>query len=323
MDPTAVLLLQMGGPDSLDEVEDYIRILFSDRDLVQLPAPLSWFQNRLARRVARRRAPIVREQYALIGGGSPIGRITRAQAAALEKELRSDGAFRCFAAMAYTRPSIGGAVEQALAAGCRRFVALSLFPQYCQASTGAAFRDLRENFRRLGVGPEQVAWIDRWGSDAGFLDALAARTAAALEEAARAHPAAPQLLVSAHGAPEALIRRGDPYEKEVRATMEGLRSRLDPATPVTLSFQSRATPVRWIKPPTDATLRRLGAEGVKNVVVLPVSFVSDHVETLFEIDLLLGDVARSAGIEHYMRVPSFNDGPELVSVLARLVRARS
>jgi len=313
----------MGGPDNLDEVEEYIRILFSDPDLVQLPAPLAWFRKRLARRVARRRAPMVREQYALIGGGSPIGRITRAQATALEQELRASAPFHCFAAMAYTRPSIGEAVERALAAGCRRFVALSLFPQYCRASTGAAFRDLRENLGRLGVAPERVVWIDRWGTDAGFLDALAARTAAALQEAARAHSASPQLLVSAHGAPEALIRAGDPYEKEVRATVDGLRARLDPATPMTLSFQSRATPVRWIQPPTDATLRRLGSEGVKNVVVLPVSFVSDHIETLFEIDLLLGDVARSAGIEHYSRVPSFNDGPELVSILARLVRDRS
>ncbi len=313
----------MGGPESLDEVEDYIRILFSDPDLVQLPVPLSWFRKPLARRVARKRAPVVREQYGRIGGGSPIGGITRAQAAALEKELRSAGAFHCFAAMAYTRPSIGEAVEAGLAAGCRRFVALSLFPQFCRASTGAAFRDLRENLAGHAVPPENVVWIDRWGDDPGYLDALASRTRTALQEARSAHPAPPQLLVSAHGAPEALIHSGDPYEKEVRATVEGLRARLDPATPLTLSFQSRATPVRWLQPPTDATLKRLGAEGVKNVVVLPVSFVSDHIETLFEIDMLLGDIAREAGIEHYARVPSFNDGPELAAVLAKLIRSHT
>lgn len=317
----AILLMQMGGPRRLDEVEEYIRVLFSDPDLVRLPAPVSWFRRPLSRFVAKRRAPEVREQYRKIGGGSPNNRITTEQAQALESELRRRGYLEvhCFAAMTYTPPSTVEALREALALGCDQILALSMFPQFCGASTGASVSDLKRSCAAIGYPFEDILVVDRWSDDPGYLDALAARCQRTLAAAASAHPDPPHLVISAHGVPVSYVRRGDPYVDEIRATVDGLLARLESKPEHTLSFQSRATPVKWVEPATDATLQRLAGEGVRNVVMLPISFVNDHIETLFEIDLLLGDLAKEAGIESYRRVPSFNADRDLINVLADLV----
>lgn len=317
--PTAVLLLQMGGPSSLEEVEPYLRRLFADPDLVQWPGPLALLRRPLARCVALLRAPRVREQYRAIGGGSPNNEITRQQAAVLEARLRRHGDYRCFAALNHAAPSVEEALARAQACGCRRFVGLSLFPHYSRASAGASFAALGRAAARLGVAPGALVAVERWGSDPIYLDALAARTRAALAASAGAHPLPPALLVSAHGIPVSCVRRGDPYVAEVEATVAGLQARLPRGTAVHLAFQSRATPVRWVGPAALATVRRLGAEGARNIVVLAVSFVSDHVETLYEVDVLLACAARAAGVERFARVPAFNDGGDLAAVLEQLV----
>ena len=319
MKRTGVLLLQMGGPTSLEEVEPYLVRLFSDRDLVRLPPPLSWFQGPLARFVARRRAPGVREQYRAIGGASPNNHVTVELADRLQERLAGEGDFRCFAAMTYTAPRTREALEAALEAGCRELLALPLFPHYCEASTGASFSDLERARAALGPGLPPVRRIRRWYDRPDYLDALAARVRRSLEEARAADPEAPVLVVSAHGVPEALPRRGDPYVEEVRRTVELLRPRLPQGLRIELAWQSKATPFPWVGPATDATLEALGRKGVRNVVVLPVSFVHDHLETLYEIDQLLREVALGAGVRTYRRVPLFNAEPDLVEILRNLV----
>ncbi len=317
----AVLLLQMGGPRSLGEVEEYIRVLFSDADLVRLPAPVSWFRAPLARLVAKRRAPAVRRQYQHIGGASPNNRITEEQADALQRALHARGFDQvlCFAAMTYTPPSAGDALRSARAAGCTQFLAVSLFPHYCSASTGASISDLHRGCEANELAFEDLWLLDRWSDDCAYLDAMAQRCRTTLAEAATAHPDPPHLVISAHGIPESYVQRGDPYLDEIRACVENLIKRLRPAPAYSLCFQSRATPVKWVQPATDATLQRLGAEGVRNVVVLPISFVNDHIETLYEIDMLLSDVARACGVDCYRRVPSFNADADLIGILAGLV----
>lgn len=317
-DRTGILLLQMGGPRRLEEVEGYIRDLFLDPDLVRLPPVVNWFRGPLAGLVSRRRAPEVREQYAQIGGGSPNNATTMAQAASLQRALAGDGDFRCYAAMTYTPPLIDEAVLRAHADGCRRVVGLSLFPQYSTATTRSSFRLFDDKAREHGYSASRVKRITRWGDRADFLDALAARTRATLDEARAAHPAPPQVVVSAHGVPVSYVRRGDPYVDEVEASVAGLRERL-PGVEVHLAFQSRATPVKWVEPATLDELTRLGRAGAKNLVVLPISFVNDHVETLYEIDVQLAEVAREAGVEAYRRVPVFNDAPDLTGILRALV----
>ncbi len=315
---TGILLLQMGGPRRLEEIEDYIRQLFLDPDLVRLPVVVNWFRRSLADKVARKRAPEVRKQYQLIGGGSPNNEITERQARLLQEALAEDGDFRCYAAMTYTSPLIDEAVLRAHADGCRSVIGLSLFPQYSTATTRSSFRLFDDKVREHGYPANRVRRVDRWSTRADYLDALAERSRQALEQARAAHAEEPQLVVSAHGIPVSYVKRGDPYVDEIEASVAGLRERL-PETEVHLAYQSRATPVKWVPPATIDELARLGREGARNLVVLPISFVNDHVETLFEIDIQLAEVAREAGVEAYRRVPVFNDSADLTAILRRLV----
>jgi len=325
-DKTAVLLLQMGGPRTLEEVEGYIRRLFADRDLVQLPQPLSWFQGSLAKVVAKRRGPKVRAQYRQIGGGSPNNATTVAQASAVETLLAEAGHdhYRCFACMTYSEPMAAMALREAQEAGCSRLLLLSLFPQFCRASTMASIHDLDRALHAAGRRPGDYSLIDRWGTHPTYLDLLAAGTRASLEEAQAESRAAgregrPTLLISAHGVPESYVRKGDPYVDEVQASVAGLRERLPVDQELVLAFQSRVGPVKWVAPSTEETLVRLGDEGIQDVVVLPISFVNDHIETLYEIDLELAAVARAHGILGYRRVPAFNLAPAFQTFLRDLI----
>jgi len=315
---TGVLLLQMGGPRNLEEVEGYIEALFRDPDLVRLPHLMSWFRGPLARRVARKRAPVVREQYQTIGGSSPNNATTIRQAELLEELLGES--HRCFAAMAYTPPSVFDAVEQAVAEGCETLVALTMFPQYSTATTAAVMKDVEASCRKLDVPLSRVRKVERWASRPDFLDAWAKRIVSELAEARRAGPGDPVLVASAHGLPVSYIESGDPYLREMVTMMAGLKERLPEGLKIELAFQSRVTREPWLEPSTEQTLKRLPADGFRNLVLLAPSFVHDHIETLFEIDQELAEVARIAGAERVVRVPAFNADPELIQILAKIVR---
>ena len=331
----AVLLMQMGGPRTLDEVPEYIRTLFSDADLVRLPPPISWFRKPLAKLVSRKRSPLVQEQYKVIGGGSPNNRITEEQAANVQQLLNScasgiDAAkveYACYAAMTYTPPTTADALRNALADGCTRFIALSLFPHYSSASTGASLSDLKRACKEVGVDFEQIEVIDTWAEEPSYLDAMAKRVNTTLQQATTLAANAPNkagmtphLVISAHGVPESYVRRGDPYVDQIRACVDALMKRLPADQKYTLCFQSRATPFKWVGPATDATMEALAKSGERNLVVLGISFVNDHIETLFEIDHELAHIAKEAGAEFVDRVPAFNADDDLMQVLATLVR---
>ncbi len=317
-----VFLLQMGGPLHDDELHSYVESLFCDPFLVQLPPIVSWFRRTLAKRVASRRAPVLRQQYEQIGGSSPNNAITIRQAVALEDWLNQQdnpNEYHCFAAMTYTRPRIESAVADAVHVGCTDFVALSLFPQYCSATTGSSFAELAEALDKAEISPDNVRWVSRWGDNDQFLAASAENLRLECEASARAHSSTPHVLFSAHGIPESYVRRGDPYVSEIQNTVRLLAETLVDGVQHSLSYQSRATPLKWVTPSTDGKIKSLAEEGVKSLIVHPVSFVNDHLETLFEIDIELAAVAKEAGIEHYARVPVFNDDPRLIALLGQLV----
>lgn len=323
---TAVMLMQMGGPRTLDEVEGYIERLFADKDLVQLPAPISWFQGSLAKRVAKRRGPKVRAQYEQIGGGSPNNATTIAQASGVEALLHQAGRedLRCFACMTYSEPMAASALQEAQEAGCERILLLSLFPQFCRASTMASINDVDRALIAQGKQAGNYDLIDRWGTHPEYLRRLAESTQATLDKAAAEAQAAgrqkpPTLVVSAHGVPESYVRKGDPYVDEVRASVRALQALLPPEQECLLAFQSRVGPVKWVGPSTEETLIRLGDEGYQDLVVLPISFVNDHIETLYEIDIELGEEAMAHGVLGYHRVPAFNLDPEFLALLRDLI----
>lgn len=315
---TGILLLNLGGPDTLDAVRPFLTRLFTDREIIKLPGgPIG--QAVIGRMIAMSRTKEVQRNYEKIGGGSPIVRWTTLQGRGVVERLRALGHDVEFAmAMRYWNPTTDAALDTLERAGVERLVSLTLYPHYSMATTGSSVAELlRVMKRRKTTLP--LERIDRWYDHPGYLDALALRTKEAL---AQFPPGAtPTILVSAHGLPKHFIEAGDPYCDHIKATMEGVLARL-PQLPHTLAYQSRVGPVEWIGPSTEETLPRLAREGVRDLLVLPISFVSDHVETLYEVDLLYGDQARALGITNFRRVESLNDYPPFLDALADLLATR-
>lgn len=322
--PVAVVLMQMGGPATLEAVEPFLFNLFRDHDLIPLPLGFLW-QRLFARLVSRARARKVRDYYARIGGGSPIGEITAAQARLLEERLNRDrpGAFRCVVAMRYSPPFTDEAVREIGRVGARRVVALSLYPHYTTATTGSSLWELRRQLAGPppAAGAVDLVEIDRWPEAPGYLDALAAQVRRGLEQFPAERRGEVELLFTAHGLPESFIQKGDPYVAHLESTIAGVLARLGGQRPWRLAYQSRAGKARWLEPSTEDVLRLLAKTGRKEVLAIPIAFVSDHIETLYEIDLLFGDEARALGLD-FKRAPSLNTEPAFIEALARLVEAR-
>jgi protoporphyrin/coproporphyrin ferrochelatase len=309
---TAVLLLQMGGPDSIDAVEPFLLNLFSDRDIIRIgPA---FLQPVIARIIAKRRAPKVEGYYRKIGGKSPIREITQAQAEALEERLGPG--CRCFVAMRYSRPSTVDALAAIRREGISRVIVLSLYPHYSRATTGSSINELQRVLRESGATFE-LTYIDRFYDRPGYIDALCERIASGL--ARFDSPDTVKLLFSAHSLPQSFIDEGDPYLDHILATVRLVMARFE-GVDYHLAFQSRAGPVKWLEPSTEEMLERLAAAGCDNLLVIPLSFVSDHIETLYEIDIQYGEEARELGIETFCRIESLNTSPLFIDCLAGLVR---
>jgi protoporphyrin/coproporphyrin ferrochelatase len=317
-----VLLFNLGGPDDLASVEPFLVNLFSDREIIELPLGAA-LQPLFARLIAKVRGPSVRKNYASIGGGSPQLRLTREQAAALEARLnRSGDRFRTFIAMRYWHPSTQAALGAMAETGIERVVTLTLYPHYSKATTGSSQRELeRVVATPPWKGRFRITGIDRYPTDPAYLDALTETVRQGLLGFPGSVRDRVVLLFSAHGLPQRFIDQGDPYVAETEATRDGILERLAVANRHLLGFQSRTGPVKWIGPGTEELLDELAREGVKEVLVVPLSFVSDHIETLYEVDQLFGDRARAAGIEDYRRSPALNSAPRFVEALAGLVES--
>jgi ferrochelatase len=312
---TAVLLLNLGGPDSLDAVEPFLYNLFNDPFLIRIPLLKGPLRRWFARAVSRRRAPHVKQLYTEIGGRSPILPITEQQARALEQELPEG--HRCYVAFSAWHPLIREAVAQAKKDGAQKIVGVSLFPQWCSATTESVFHDLRKAARAEGL--PIAAEVDRYPQEPLYLDALTETVMAGLQRFAQ--PDKVHVLFSAHGVPVSIIKKGDPYEREIHQTVQGVVQRLPQGQPWSLSYQSKVGPVKWLEPATADHLPALAKQGVREVLVVPVAFVSDHIETLHEQRILLRGVAEQAGIVKYEVATALNDSRLYARALARLVRA--
>jgi ferrochelatase len=309
----AVVLFNLGGPDSLEAVQPFLFNLFRDPAIIALPNPLRWL---IARLIAARRAPTARQIYARMGNTSPLLANTIAQADALEGVLGPD--HRVFVAMRYWRPA---AAETAAAVKAWRpdeVVLLPLYPQFSSTTTGSSLTDWRRAAVAAGLAAP-VRALCCYPQDQGFVHAVAQAVAAAL----KTWPAAERLrvLFSAHGLPKKIVARGDPYAWQVERTVAAVLARLGrPALDAVLCFQSRVGPLEWLGPSTDAEIRRAGREGV-GLVVVPIAVVSEHSETLVELDIEYRHLAEVAGVPRYVRVPAVGTAPDFIAGLAALVRA--
>jgi ferrochelatase len=320
--PIGLVLFNLGGPDDQASVEPFLVSLFSDRDIIELPLG-AITQPIFAWLIAKLRGPSVRANYALIGGGSPQLRLTRAQAAALEARMNgaASARYKTFLAMRYWHPSTEEALEAIAAAGIRRLVTLTLFPHWSKATTGSSQKELERvlalpRWRREGF---TVTSVDRYADDPLYLDAFADTVRRALEGFPPGARERAVILWSAHGLPQKFIDQGDPYVGQIEATRRGLLERLGVSNREVLGYQSRTGPVKWIGPGTDEIIDELGREGVKELLVVPLSFVSDHIETLYEVDILFADRARAAGITDYRRPEALGTHPLFIEALAGLV----
>ena len=315
---TGIILLNMGGPDTLSAIRPFLARLFSDRELIRLPlAPLT--QPLFAWIVSGLRARKVRHYYEEIGGGSPIAELTGRQRTALEEMLAETGGnFRVYVGMRYWYPLAKHAVLEMKEDGVARGIALPLYPQYCAATTGSSLSDLRRWMRWAGAG-FPLTEVKSWPDHPGYIAALCGKIEDAL---AGESPGKTHLLFSAHGVPKSFIDSGDPYQAEVERTVTAVMKRF-PGVPHSISYQSRLGRVEWLKPDTVEEVLRLGREGIQRLVVVPVSFVSDHIETLHELDIRLKKTAGEAGIPTFFRVPALNDSPAFIRALRDIALSAS
>jgi ferrochelatase len=306
---TAVFLMNLGGPRSLDEVEPYLYELFSDPLLIS--APLGPLRPLLARIISRARAPSSAEKYALIGGKSPLVEGTEAQSRALSAVLGP--AYSCHLAMRCGHPSTEEGVREALAAGAEQALALPLYPQWANATTKSSLVELR----RRWPGEKPLAEVCTWHDHEGYLDASAAALTEVLATVDPAQRDRVQVIFSAHGLPMSQVRAGDPYpvyvEHSARETAR--RAGVDAWR---ITYQSRVGPTKWLGPDT---VEFLGASARDKVIVaVPIAFVSEHLETLYDMDVLARQAAQQAGAAGFLRVPALGTRPDFVAALADVVR---
>ena len=312
-DKTAVLLLQMGGPDSLQAVEPFLYNLFSDRDIIKIgPAFLQPF---IARMIVKRRAPRSAANYRDIGGKSPLRELTEQQGAELEKLLGDR--YRCFVAMRYWKPFTDEALAAIRMEGIGRIIALSLYPHYSRATSGSSFNELERCLASSKPRPD-VSCIRQFYDNPLYIQALAEK----IEQGLSGFPdrSSVQLFFSAHSLPQSFIADGDPYLDHIQATVRLVMQRFE-GVAHHLAFQSRAGPVKWLEPSTGEKLKELAALGHRQVLMVPLSFVSDHIETLHEIDIEYREEAHKLGITDFRRMESLNNSPTFIQCLAELVRS--
>ncbi|MGI9040066.1 MAG: ferrochelatase [Gemmatimonadales bacterium] len=317
---TGIVMMNLGGPANLDQVEPFLLELFADREIIQLP-----LQRWLGPFMARRRTPKVKRLYQSIGGGSPILGYTEAQGRGMVERLDrlspATAPHRFYVAFRYVPPKSEYALRAMHADGVKRAVAFTQYPQFSCSTTGSSLNELWRAAARTGL-RDAFEWsvIDRWPVHDGFIAAMTDTVREGLEQFDPADRDRAVILFSAHSLPLDVIDRGDSYPQEVGAGVQRVVERLGAPNPYLLAYQSDVGPVRWLGPSTEQVIRRLGARGEKRVLVVPIAFTSDHIETLSELDREYGEVAHRAGISHYKRAPALNDRPRFLDALADIVR---
>jgi ferrochelatase len=322
-DKVGVLLLNLGGPERIQDVGPFLYNLFSDPEIIRLPNPA--LQKPLAWLISSLRAGKSQEAYRSIGGGSPLRRITEQQARELQSVLRQRGIeATSYVAMRYWHPFTESAVGDIKADAVDEVVVLPLYPHFSISTSGSSFREL-QRLRQAdpAFAALPIRCIRSYHDDPGYIGAMAELIAREIQ--ACPDPASAHVFFSAHGVPKSYVEEaGDPYQREIedcsQLIIERLERDLGHANPHTLAYQSRVGPVEWLRPYTDEALQELGQQGVKDLVVVPISFVSEHIETLEEIDIEYREIATEAGITNFRRVPALDTTPSFIEGLAHLVQ---
>ncbi|MGB9664297.1 MAG: ferrochelatase [Ignavibacteria bacterium] len=302
----AVVLLNLGGPDSLDAVQPFLQNLFSDPDIFKIPL----IQKPLAKFIAKKRAPKVIEEYKLIGRKSPIGYWTEIQRKKLEEKLNKiENNFDVFIAMRYWKPFTKDVAEQISKNHYEKIFLLPLYPQYSISTTGSSVNEWKRHYKNNS----NVILIESYYKNENYLNAVVERINQALEKFN--NKSSVYLLFSAHGIPVSYVKKGDPYQKQIEETVELVVNRGAFTNPYSLAYQSKVGPMKWLEPSTEKEIERLIHSGYKNLLVIPIAFVSDHIETLYELDIEYIKVAEENGVENYIVTFGLNDSNLFIDAL--------
>ncbi|MFQ6617035.1 MAG: ferrochelatase [Fidelibacterota bacterium] len=305
-----VVLANLGGPTTLEEVRPFLKNLFADPDIFRLPFGRAG-QAAFSTLISTFRSPKSKKYYSAIGGGSPIHDNTLSQAGKLQKVLSPEGEFRVFVAQRYWHPLFEEVVPKIRHEGCENIVLIPLFPHYSTTTTLSVINE----WNRTAPDLPEPRVIQRFYQKEGFLSACAQN----IEAMVGPFPVTPYILFSAHAIPLSRVRDGDPYQREVTENVELIMDRVGRKYPYSLCYQSKVGPIKWLSPSFETAIDSLVEKDVRHVLVFPVSFVSEHVETLYELDIQKKEYALDRGIVQYERAFTVQDSDDFIQTLKELV----
>ncbi len=318
MGRTGVLLLNLGGPERLEDVRPFLFNLFSDPEIIRLRFTI--FQRPLAWLISTLRAKKSQQNYKQIGGGSPLRRITEAQAQALKLKLQEMGhEAKIYIGMRYWHPFTEEAIAEIKNDGIEELVILPLYPQFSISTSGSSCR-LLETLWKADPELQKIRYtvIQSWYDRPGYLRSMADLILQQLDRLP--NPQTGHIFFSAHGVPVSYVEEsGDPYQQEIEACTAAIMRTLQRPNAHTLAYQSKVGPVEWLQPYTEDAIQELAGQGIQDLVVVPISFVSEHIETLEEIDIEYRHIAKEAGIQNFLRVPALDTYPSFIADLALMV----
>ncbi len=314
----AVIVANMGGPDSLEAIESYLFNIFLDPDIIDIPLP-GKLRKRFARWLAHKRTPESTEIYKQIGGKSPLLDITQQQASLLEKRLNADNAatFKVYPAMRYWHPLVEDVWRTIVQEGFQKLIVVTLYPFYSTATTGSLIKLVERLNANKDFEEDDLLIIDRFGNHPAFIRAMVEQIKGALSDNHEIQYN--DILLSAHSIPMRRIKRGDPYRKEIERVIETIRSQLPDNLQVHHSYQSKIGPVKWLGPATPEKIDELAGKGVKNLLVYPLGFVADNSETVYEMDLLYKKQAKEKGIDGFNRIEALNTNDLFIGSLKEVI----
>lgn len=313
----AVVLFQLGGPDSINSVEEFLYNLFSDPDIFDFPFA-SIIRKPLAFIISSNRVRSVQHHYISIGGKSPILDLTNQQAIALENELQKNFDAKVFVAMRYFQPKIEKAVENLSKSNFNKIILLPLYPQYSKTTTGSSLREWERQCRKQKFAPKNLVVIKSFYDNEYYIEALVEQINLTLSKFSTEQENI-TIVFSAHGVPLSVIEAGDPYKDQIEKTVESVVKKGRWKAEDILCYQSKVGPLKWLQPSLVDTVTKLVNEGRRNLLIVPISFVSEHLETLYEIDIQVRQLATELGVRQYEMMPALNTHPKFIQALTNLV----
>jgi ferrochelatase len=314
-----VVLLNLGGPDSLDAVEPFLYNLFVDPDIIDFPGSFL-FREWLAKLISSKRHPKIQEQYKQIGGKSPLKDFTLGQARLLEEKLNEKFPAKVYAAMRYWHPFTEEVLDELEKEKITKVILLPLYPQYSKATTESSVKEWKKHLElRANRGKIEWTLIEHYYDFPPYVDAFVERINEGLEKFSAEKRDKVDILFSAHGTPMKLVRQGDPYSGHICETVTAVKERGGWANPHHLCFQSKVGPQKWLTPSTPKTIEALAKDGVKDMLVVPIAFASDHLETLFEVGIEFRHLAKESGVEQFEVTEGLNYSEKFIDALAQLV----